>query len=908
MNLQAKIFVPVVSSLIILGGSMYLLNRQILRESYNSEIQKVLSDKENAFNISYDDKLNNLLQYSNILANSYAIRSSFDEYQKTNSLDTTWKIINSEIDQIKYGALLSKQKALNVNAYYKDGKVLFRSRSNKRGDNVLHKRKTIKDAIHGKKVVKGIEVGKYGIDIRAVTPVILNNEFTGCLEVNYPLTDLLKSIQTEAYESYAIIIEKEFVNKISFSDALKDPKNNINENIIVGKTGDFDIESFKLIYDNYANKKISDYGEFYNHLIIPLKGVGGQEVAVLVYQMSKREFIDNMNASSYSLFLIGIMIFLVSVLVLFIVLNKVVINRIKRVTQSLRKFSTGIIAKPINVQGNDEVSEMQDVLNIVNDGMRKMSDFAIEIGDEVYNSNFESLGEKDELGNTLIRVRDKLKNVSEQEKLINKQEKQRSWVIEGHAKFAKLLQEDDADINEYTYSIISNLISYLNLNQAAIFLLKEDKETLYLTASYAYDRRKYLEKEIKIGEGLVGNTAIEGKATYLTDIPNDYVNITSGLGSSNPTSLLIVPMIDNGELIGVIELASFRIIEKFELDFCNKIAEDIAQSISRQQINQQTKVLLEQSRQQSEELSAQEEEMRQNLEEMQATQEEMARKEAELTGLFNALDSSTLLVEFDLDANVISANDKILETFGLESKKQIIGRNHKDFYDSEGYEERARQLWVAIRNKETVSRKAKVVLPSGQEVWLNETYSPILDRDQNIERVLNISFDITEEVVSEIQVSQQNEEMQAQEEEMRQNMEEMQATHEEMERKEIKMHSVLDALKASVLVVEFDLQGNVIDVNDKILKTFGIKSKEQIIGANHKDFYNSDNYELEAQQLWKQISQKETVSRKAQVKFPNGKTVWLNETYSPILDYEQNIERVLNISFDITEVMSRGKM
>ncbi len=670
----------------------------------------------------------------------------------------------------------------------------------------------------------------------------------------------------------------------------------------------YNSEVFKTVYKSYSNAKLTDYGESYNHLIIPIKNTEGKEVAFLVYQMSKRDFIDNMNASSYSLFFIGIMIFLVSVLILFIVLNKVIVNRIKRVTNALRQLSFGVIAKPIDVQDNDEVSKMQEALNVVNNGMQKMSIFAVEIGEGIYDSNFESLSEKDELGNTLIQVRDKLKTVAQQEKEINKQEKQRSWAIEGHAKFAKLLQDDENDINEYTYKIISNLISYIDLNQAAIFLLKEDKETLYLTASYAYDRRKFLDKEIKLGEGLVGNTAIEGKMTYLTDIPNDYVNITSGLGSSNPTSLLILPMIDNDELIGIIELASFKFLEKFELEFCEKVAENIAQSISRQQINQQTKVLLEQSRQQSEELSAQEEEMRQNLEEMQATQEEMSRKESELSGLFNALDSSTLLVEFDLDGNIINANDKILNTFGLDSKEQIVGTNHRNFYDPEGYEERAAELWTAIKNKQTISRKAKVVLPNGKEVWLNETYSPILDNEQNIERVLNISFDITEEVVSEMQVSQQNEEMQAQEEEMRQNFEEMQATHDEMERKENEMHSVLNALKSSTLVVEFDLLGNVIDVNDKILKAFGIKSKEQIIGMNHKDFYNSDNYELEAEELWKSISQKETVSRKAQVRLPNGKEVWLNETYSPILDNEQNIERVLNISFDITEeVMLKSK-
>ncbi len=247
MNLQAKIFVPVISSLIILGGSMYLLNREILKESYDSEIQKVLLDKQNVFEYSYKDKLTNLLQYSNILANSYAIRASYQKYQKTNSVDTAWKIINKEIDQIKYGALLSKQKTLNVNAYYKDGKVLFRSRSDSRGDNILQKRKTLQTAIQKQVVVKGIEEDKYGLDIRAITPVVIKNNFLGCIEVSYPLTSLLKNIRTEDYESYAIVLEKESKSKVALSEIIKKTSNDIDGNTLIGTSGSFNTKYIMIL-------------------------------------------------------------------------------------------------------------------------------------------------------------------------------------------------------------------------------------------------------------------------------------------------------------------------------------------------------------------------------------------------------------------------------------------------------------------------------------------------------------------------------------------------------------------------------------------------------------------------------------------------------------------------------------
>jgi PAS domain S-box-containing protein len=526
-----------------------------------------------------------------------------------------------------------------------------------------------------------------------------------------------------------------------------------------------------------------------------------------------------------------------------------------------------------------------------------MAHFTIEIGNENYNSTFEALSEDDLLGNTLLQVRDKLKNVAEEMQHQAKLEEQRKWMVEGNAKFVAILQDNEMDIESYTYNILSNLISYLDVNQGAFFLLAKDKETLFLKSAYAYDRRKFLNKEIKVGDGLLGNTALEGKMTYLTDLPQNYISITSGLGEAPPSALLMLPLISENELYGVLELASFRTFEPFELEFCEKIAQNIAQAIGRQQINQQTKELLEQSRQQAEELSAQEEEMRQNLEEMQATQEEMARKESELTGVVNALNVSSLVAEFDLYGNILTVNKKIIDLFGFKSKDEIIGANHRDFYINVDDEVQNDRIWSELENGQIIARKGQIRTPKGDVIWLNETYTPVYDAHQRVSKVLNISFDITEEVMSQQQISQQHEEMQAQEEEMRQNMEEMLATQEEMGKKEAELVSLTSAIDAAALVVYFNLEGEVLNVNDKVLESFGIADRSTIIGLNHRDLYHSGDYEAELGAIWSKLKDKEVVSRLATVHLNNGESILLNETYSPILDEYGSIDRILNISF-----------
>jgi signal transduction protein with GAF and PtsI domain len=177
------------------------------------------------------------------------------------------------------------------------------------------------------------------------------------------------------------------------------------------------------------------------------------------------------------------------------------------------------------------------------------------------------------------------------------------------------------------------MVQYTNSNQGGIFIVNDnDKENIHLemTACYAYDRQKYLTKKIEVGEGLVGRCYQEQEKIFLTDIPDNYIKISSGLGEDNPNCLLLVPLAYNDNIFGILEIASFNVYQEYEIEFMERIGESIAATISSVKANVQTQELLEQSQQQAEEMSAQEEEMRQNMEELRATQEQSARREQEL--------------------------------------------------------------------------------------------------------------------------------------------------------------------------------------------------------------------------------------------------------------------------------------
>ena len=212
-------------------------------------------------------------------------------------------------------------------------------------------------------------------------------------------------------------------------------------------------------------------------------------------------------------------------------------------------------------------------------------------------------------------------------------EEEREWVSEGLTKFVDILRTSQSNLEELCDQIINNLVSYLGVTQGGLFIVDDnidDRKELMLISAYAYERKKYINRNVKPREGLVGQVFIEKRPMFLKEIPEQYVNISSGLGKARPTNLFIAPMLMNEEVYGVIELASLKEMPEFQREFVLKLGETIASTIAATRNSDRMKTLLEESQVQAEQMRAQEEEMRQNVEELQATQEEMHRKQKEM--------------------------------------------------------------------------------------------------------------------------------------------------------------------------------------------------------------------------------------------------------------------------------------
>ena len=242
------------------------------------------------------------------------------------------------------------------------------------------------------------------------------------------------------------------------------------------------------------------------------------------------------------------------------------------------------------------------------------------IGKKNFDEKLEINIEEDELAKSLSTMRDELKKTDELDQ-------QRTWLSESINLFIEETRNIQDNIEELLKTALINICRRNNFNQGAYFLYNETKDVLEMKVAYAFERQKYIYEEIPVGDGLIGQCFLEKKLIKLTDIPDGFFNITSGIGKALPKNVFIFPLIYEDKVIGVLELASFYILQDFEIEWLEKANEHISGIIFRSKAQEELKMLFEESKASQEKQKESEEQLRQNLEEIRATQEEMELRE-----------------------------------------------------------------------------------------------------------------------------------------------------------------------------------------------------------------------------------------------------------------------------------------
>jgi len=729
LSLRYKILIPILLILALILAINFISKRNTLEEKMNDfatfkteEISEIITAQIN----STSEKA---LMSASVCSNLDFVYQAYIAYYKTNDLDSASAIIEDNINEINNDLEKATGIKSKIHFLLPPARSFIRCWTDKRGDDLSLYRNTISQINNNHSPIKGIEIGREGFAIRGLYPIFINNKYNGAVEVLLPFNSILSDvIETYKHQNYALYINNDQIKIATQLEKqitnLKAYKNKSTEHSLVMKSNNFIVD--EAIVKSETTQIIGDFA----YLSVSITDYKNNEIGYYVVQYDISKEIATTDETIKKFATLASMILIVVSILFILFINKIIISPIVTLTDDIQIISKGKIIDNLIVKGRDEISVIFVAFNRLLNRTRELTLFTQKIGRGEYDADIKDTEEDDELSKSLLIMRDNLIQAKVDDDKRKIEDEKRNWASQGLAKFGEILRTNDNDIQRLSDEILKNLVHYIGATQGSIFMINDtDTENVFLDliASYAYNRKKHSEKQIKIGEGLVGACAIEKLPIYMTNVPDDYVTITSGLGEANPNNIFLIPLKLEENIFGVIELASLDIFEPYKQDFIEKLCESIASSLNSVKINIRTAELLEKSQQQAEELFSQEEEMRQNIEEMQATQEETSRKEQEYQSILNVFSASYAYIEFDMNKKVLSTNSLFSDLF-IYNLNEIKNEDITSLLGN-GNVEKINKLWDQIMTGEkiketfmlkTITREIKTVVVS---------FTPIYDND-----------------------------------------------------------------------------------------------------------------------------------------------------------------------------------
>ncbi len=381
-------------------------------------------------------------------------------------------------------------------------------------------------------------------------------------------------------------------------------------------------------------------------------------------------------------------------------------NTINNMVDRLRVFADEVtrVAKEVGTEGKlggqaevpgvagtwkgltDSVNAMANSLTVQ---VRNIADVATSVtkGDLTRQITVDAQGELDELKQNINQMIANLRETTERNQ-------EQDWLKTNLAKFSRMMQ-GQKDLESVSRLIMSELTPLVSAHHGAFFIADSegDAPILKLIASYAYRARKHVANRFSPGEGLVGQAMLEKQPILLQNVPDDYIQITSGLGEAPPRNIIVLPILFEGDVKAVIELASFLPFSQIHQTFLDQLTESIGVVLNMIQANMRTEELLEQSQKLTQELQSQSKELQQQ-------QEELKRSNTELEAQARTLRQSEELLK-EQQEELQQVNEELEEKASLlaEQNAKVEQKNREVEAARLALEEKAEQLALSSKYK-----------------------------------------------------------------------------------------------------------------------------------------------------------------------------------------------------------------
>ncbi|TAK64560.1 response regulator [Methylobacter sp.] len=338
------------------------------------------------------------------------------------------------------------------------------------------------------------------------------------------------------------------------------------------------------------------------------------------------------------------------------------------------------------------------------------------------------------------------------------------WLKSTQSQLNTLLQTATTSL-DLAQQAINALVPQLGGGAGAFYLWNDANESLELLGSYGLKKRRHLGSAFKLGEGLVGQCALERKAIILTEVPDDYARIVSGIGEAPPNTILVVPVLSMNKVLAVIEIGAFLPFTTDQQALIDEMLPNIALNLEILDRNNRTQQLLTQTQQQSEELRASEEELRAQSDQLQTVNEELRRKtdtlqqqteelrasEEELRAQREELQATN--EELEEKSRGLEEQTKLLEQARVEADKRALERDTASRYKSEFLANMSHELRTPLNSLLILARSLRDNEENNLTADQVESADVIHESGMSLLRLINDILDLSKVEAGKMEIA-----------------------------------------------------------------------------------------------------------------------------------------------------------
>lgn len=587
-------------------------------------------------------------------------------------------------------------------------------------------------------------------------PIILNGKFAGVLGADLDLKKLRAKLDVKVPSDIELIVAAQNGN-IFYSRKKNLQNRNIKEvfRFTEEKIGIITKTSVNIPIDEEITLMEQNNNRVYIHnkkITLP----GFDECFIMASFIPLKYIETERSEISAKLATFALIILIVYIIFIIIVSNYLAkpIDTLKDMMRSLSKGDFDIdIKKQLRGLGASEFTSLLHSITQLTNSLTLTADFATQLKEGNLEAEYKTTLKNNTIGTALVDMRNSLIENKRKEEERLKEEKRNQWATEGHSKFSDILRTHIADIRKLSNEVIDQLVPYINVNQGGMFIRTQSPtdpktEVLELYGVFAYGHQRFHKRIIAMDEGLIGACAMEKHTILLSNVPDDYADIGSGLGQAKPKNVMFVPLVFNDYLYGVMEFASFKVFEDYQISFVERISENIASTIANAKINQQTSMLLEQSREQSKQMEQREKELQEEIASIQKYLETLQEEHLQMEKINHALNRTIMIAQFTLKGETIDANRK----FSLRYTLDINDIKRKNIYEilqlTLGKYDDFKRIWDNVKQGATENYVAEFKINNTIRKVRNMLV-PVYDANNKPERILVLAFDVTNQIAQE---------------------------------------------------------------------------------------------------------------------------------------------------------------